>query len=122
MTHFQLACQVRQPPFVVAQQLVVRTFIADQGATFEQLVDDRRGELAAAFRRVEALVIEGRRDRRRSLPGPAQLGDAVQQAFEVAQLRIGGDGTNDLMLTLVPTGPTDRDVDDFAVAPKVFSR
>lgn len=103
-----------------AQQLVVGAFIADERPTFQQLVDDRRGELAIRFRGMETLGIARRRDLRRHVSRGAQLGDAVQQTFEVAELCVGGHGTNDLVLTFVPAGPTNRHIDDFTVTANMY--
>ena len=82
----------------------------------EQDADLLRPVPAGPFRRAESLCVEGLGDLPRGAACFGELGDAGQQHRVVRQLVQAGDGADGLPGRLVPAGPGDGDVDQFAGA------
>lgn len=73
MAHAEGTGQVGQPPFVFAEELIVRPLAAEEAAAFEELIDDGRGEGVAALGWMEAFGGERGGDLGGSLPRRAQF-------------------------------------------------
>ena len=101
---------------MLAKQLVVRPFVADQAASLEQLVDDRCAKRSASLGRVEPLGVEHLGNPRCRVATFTKFHHAVHERLKIAELGVGRNGPNDLMLTFIAAGPVDRHIDEFTVA------
>lgn len=107
--------QVGEPPFVFAEQFVVRAFSAHETTAEQQLADEGFVELAATFGGMEAVRIELLRDLAGGASQVSQLGHAAHQRFKISELSVRRDGANQFVLAGVAAGPVDRRIKMFAV-------
>ena len=85
-----------------------------QAATHHELADQVGEEAAMPLWRAEPLPVEGVGNMGCGIAFIAQRRDPIHQLIEVAELLVGPDGTDDLVLAGEATLPVDRDAHIFA--------
>ena len=95
---------------------------ADADKAEQEAVNDRCGEWATAFGRMEPFVVQRVGDLRGGAAALPQLDHAFEQAFEGVQLPVAGDRPREGVFALVTSLPVNSRVDVLAVAAELLRR
>src|SRR5262249_35054487 len=112
--HPELSPQVGHPPFVLPQQSLILSAIAQPPAR-HQLPHRQRRVAPGRLRRSEALRVEPGRDLTRRIPLAVQTGEPIEQPGVVAQVLVELDRADDLVTAREAPTPIDLHVYIFAV-------
>ena len=111
----QLVSKIGKPPFVLAEQSVVRTLVGNDALTLQEFVDHRGLDLPSACWSVESFLVELLGDLAYGLAIGTQFLGAVKQRLQVAELFVSSHRANDLMPALITAGPMNRHSSELAV-------